>query len=253
MTDPLAPFFLGAYGENNDFFEKTLLELVRDHVFWRRNFHPEDEPPIGTHDQYSRAYLDGLATTRHELHQLTAALKRSVPSFHPRYLGHMTSDLLLPGLIAQLVTTLYNPNNIVEDVAPITIQLELEVGRQLARMLGLNVDPKHGPCALGHLTSGGTVANDEALWLARSARLFPLALRDGVRGHRPLDPGPSGAGGQYRRKSCSRLARTRCSRSPAARPASALASRAGASCSRRSPRRGSRSSDSLPSLNVIPR
>src|SRR6185295_18571438 len=34
------------------------------------------------------------------------------------------------------------------------------------------------PCALGHLTSGGTVANDEALWLARSARLFPLALRD---------------------------------------------------------------------------
>jgi hypothetical protein len=27
MTDPLAPFFLGAYGENDDFFEKTLLEL----------------------------------------------------------------------------------------------------------------------------------------------------------------------------------------------------------------------------------
>ena len=178
MTDPLAPFFLGAYGENNDFFEKTLLELVRDHVFWRRNFHPEDDPPIGTHDQYTRAYLDGLARTRHELHQLTAALKRSVPSFHPRYLGHMVSDLLLPGLIAQLVTTLYNPNNIVEDVAPITVQLELEVGRQLARMLGFTVDPAHEPCALGHLTSGGTIANDEALWLARSTRLHPLALRD---------------------------------------------------------------------------
>ena len=178
MTDPLAPYFLGAYGENNDFFEKTLLELVRDHVFWRRNFHPEDEPPIGTHDQYGRAYLDGLARTRRELHQLTAALKRSVPSFHPRYLGHMVSDLLLPGLIAQLVTTLYNPNNIVEDVAPITVQLELEVGRQLARMLGMSVDPGREPCALGHLTSGGTVANDEALWLARSARLLPLALRD---------------------------------------------------------------------------
>ena len=178
MTDPLAPFFLGAYGENNDFFEKTLLELVRDHVFWRRNFHPEDQPPIGTRDQYTRAYLDGLARTRHELHQLTAALKRSIPSFHPRYLGHMVSDLLLPGLVAQLVTTLYNPNNIVEDVAPITVQLELEVGRQLARMLGFSVDGGHEPCALGHLTSGGTVANDEALWLARSARLYPLALRD---------------------------------------------------------------------------
>jgi glutamate/tyrosine decarboxylase-like PLP-dependent enzyme len=178
MSDPLAPFFLGAYGENNDFFEKTVLELLRDHVYWRRNFHPEDEPPIGTHEQYSREYLDGLARTRHELHQLTAALKRSVPFFHPRYLGHMVSDLLMPGLIAQLITTLYNPNNIVEESAPVTVQLELEVGRQLARMLGFGVEPEVEPCALGHLTSGGTVANDEALWLARSAKLFPLALRD---------------------------------------------------------------------------
>jgi glutamate/tyrosine decarboxylase-like PLP-dependent enzyme len=178
MADPLAPFFLGAYGENNDFFEKTLLELLRDHVYWRRNFHPEDEPPIGTQDQYSRDYLEGLARTRHELHQLTAALKRSVPFFHPRYLGHMVSDLLLPGLIAQLVTTLYNPNNIVEDVAPVTLQLELEVGRQLARMLGFGTEGEVEPCALGHLTSGGTVANDEALWLARTAKLYPLALRD---------------------------------------------------------------------------
>ena len=50
MADELAPYFLGPYGENNDFFEKTLLELVRDHVFWRRNFHPEDTPPISTRE-----------------------------------------------------------------------------------------------------------------------------------------------------------------------------------------------------------
>ena len=178
MSDPLAPFFLGAYGENNDFFEKTVLELFRDHVYWRRNFHPEDLPPIGTADQYSPSYLEGLARTRKELHHLTAALKRSVPFFHPRYLGHMVSDLLLPGLIAQLFTTLYNPNNIVEDVAPVTVQLELEVGRQLARMLGFATVAGSEPCAFGHLTSGGTVANDEALWLARAAKLYPLAVRD---------------------------------------------------------------------------
>lgn len=178
MADPLAPYFLGAYGENNDFFERTVLELFRDHVYWRRNFHPEDLPPIGTADQYSPSYLEGLARTRQELHRLTAALKRSVPFFHPRYLGHMVSDLLLPGLIAQLVTTLYNPNNIVDDAAPVTVQLELEVGKQLAKMLGLSTDARAEPCALGHLTSGGTVANDEALWLARAVKLYPLAIRD---------------------------------------------------------------------------
>jgi glutamate/tyrosine decarboxylase-like PLP-dependent enzyme len=178
--DPLAPYFLGAFAENNDFFEKTVIELVRDHVFWRRNFHPEDLPPIGTADQYSPEYLEGMARTRHELHQLTAALKRSVPFFHPRYLGHMVSDLLLPGLIAQLVTTLYNPNNVVEDAAPVTVQLELEVGRQLATMLGFSIDPAKVPCALGHLTSGGTIANDQALFLARAVRLLPLAMRDAL-------------------------------------------------------------------------
>lgn len=106
MADPLAPWFLGAYGENNDFFERALLELVRDHVFWRRNFHPEDAPPITVREQYDAVFLDGIARTRQELHQLTAQLKRSVPFFHPRYVGHMVSELLMPGLIAQLVTTL---------------------------------------------------------------------------------------------------------------------------------------------------
>lgn len=178
MADQLAPFFLGAYGENNDYFEKTVTELLRDHVYWRRNFHPQDEPPITTREQYEPAFLDGRAKTSHELHQLTAQLKRSVPFFHPRYLGHMVSDLLMPGLIAQLVTTLYNPNNIVEEVAPVTVELELQVGRQLCAMVGYAVDSAQRPCALGHLTSGGTLANDESLWLARAVKLYPLAVRD---------------------------------------------------------------------------
>ncbi len=178
MADPLSPWFVGAYGENNDFFERTLLELVRDHVFWRRNFHPDDQPPITTREQHGAPFLDGIARTRQELHQLTAKLKHSVPFFHPRYLGHMVSDLLMPGLIAQLITTLYNPNNVVEEAAPVTVKLELEVAAQLARMLGYSMDPAHAPRAFGHLTSGGTVANDEALWLARTLKLYPLAVRD---------------------------------------------------------------------------
>ena len=36
----LASIFLGPKGENADVFERLLLEAFRDHVFWRRNFHP---------------------------------------------------------------------------------------------------------------------------------------------------------------------------------------------------------------------
>jgi glutamate/tyrosine decarboxylase-like PLP-dependent enzyme len=90
----------------------------------------------------------------------------------------MVSDSLMPGLIAQLVTTLYNPNNIVEESAPVTVQLEVEVGKQLCRMVGYALEPKATPCALGHLTGGGTIANDEGLWLARAVKLYPLAAKD---------------------------------------------------------------------------
>lgn len=178
LTDVLAPYFLGAFGENNDLLEEVLVELVRDHVYWRRNFHPDDAPPISTAAQFDFGYQQRVAGMKRELHRLAAQLKRSVPTFHPRYIGHMTSDLLLPGLIAQLVTTLYNPNNIVEEVAPVTLALEHEVGQQLCRMVGYRTHGGALPCGAGHLTSGGTLANDEALFLARAVKLAPLAVRD---------------------------------------------------------------------------
>lgn len=178
MSDSLAPYFLGAWAENNDLLERVLVELVRDHVYWRRNFHPDDAPPISTSEQFEPSYRAGVAAMTRELHRLTAQLKRSVPAFHPRYLGHMMSDLLLPGLIAQLVTTLYNPNNIVEEAAPVTLALEYEVGQGLCAMMGYATNGAQTPCATGHLTSGGTLANDESLWLARAVKLLPLAVRD---------------------------------------------------------------------------
>ena len=36
----LSSLFLGPKAENADVFERLLLEAFRDHVFWRRNFHP---------------------------------------------------------------------------------------------------------------------------------------------------------------------------------------------------------------------
>lgn len=175
--DFLSPYFLGPYGENDELLEKVLVEFFRDHIYWRRNFHPEDTPPISTRASYEPEYIDFVARMRRELHHLTADLKRSVPNFHPRYIGHMVSDLLLPGLIAQLVTTLYNPNNVAAETAPVTLHLELEVGKQLATMFGYSVDINHSPCAWGHLTSGGTAANYEALLNIRAAKFYPIALQ----------------------------------------------------------------------------
>ena len=169
--------FLGPYGENDTLLEKLLVEFLRDHVYWRRNFHPEDPPAIGTGAAHHPDYLAFESRMRRELHQLSAALKKSVPFHSPRYIGHMASDLLLPGLAAQMLTLPYNPNNVSEDAAPVTVDLEVQAGLQLARMLGYPHDPTRDACAFGHLTSGGTLANYQALRLALALKAFPVALR----------------------------------------------------------------------------
>lgn len=184
----LNPCFLGSSGENSEIFERVLLDLVRDHVYWRRNFHPEDTPPIPMLAVHQPEYIDFTDRMRTELNSLTAALKRSIPFFNPRYLGHMVSDTLLPGLLAQLVTTLYNPNNVSSEAAPVTLELELKVGEQLAHMLGFSTDQEQFPCAWGHLTSGGTLANFESMVNLRAVRCYPLALKEALLATEPSLP-----------------------------------------------------------------
>jgi glutamate/tyrosine decarboxylase-like PLP-dependent enzyme len=57
-----------------------------------------------------------------------------------------------------------NTNNHALDGGPATSEMEKEVVRDLAAMFGLPGD------ALGHLTASGTIANLEALWIARQLR-----------------------------------------------------------------------------------
>ncbi|WP_119719308.1 pyridoxal phosphate-dependent decarboxylase family protein [Cognatilysobacter tabacisoli] len=169
--------FLGPYGENDTLLEKLVVEFLRDHVYWRRTFHPEDPPAIPTRAAQHPRYQAFEARMRRELHALSAALKKSVPFHSPRYIGHMASDLLLPGLAAQMLTLPYNPNNVCEDAAPVTVEMEVRAGLQLARMFGYPDDTARADCAFGHLTSGGTVANYQALRLALALKAFPVALR----------------------------------------------------------------------------
>jgi glutamate/tyrosine decarboxylase-like PLP-dependent enzyme len=64
-------------------------------------------------------------------------------------------------IAGHVAALLINPNNHALDGGPGTSALEREVVDGLAAMLGLGGD------ALGHLTSSGTIANLEALWVAR--------------------------------------------------------------------------------------
>lgn len=176
MTGPapdeaLRAWFLGPRAENADLFERLILESLRDHVFWRRNHHPEDGFTIHESDRRRPGYDDAIARLTEELQGLLAALKRDVPFFSGRYQGHMLGEQTIAAQVAYFAAMLYNPNNVTEEVSPVTTRLELEVAAQLAAMIGYPPDR-----CWGHLCAGGTIANFEALWIARGVRYLPVAL-----------------------------------------------------------------------------
>ncbi|WP_410649144.1 pyridoxal phosphate-dependent decarboxylase family protein [Amycolatopsis sp. cmx-4-54] len=92
--------------------------------------------------------------------ELTERLKDNYPFFHPSYAGQMLKPPHPAAVVGYLATMLVNPNNHALDGGPATAEMEREVVGELATMFGYT---EH----LGHLTTSGTMANLEALFVAR--------------------------------------------------------------------------------------
>jgi glutamate/tyrosine decarboxylase-like PLP-dependent enzyme len=97
---------------------------------------------------------------RGRMELLHERLRDNYPFFHPRYVGQMLKPPHPAAVIGYLSAMLINPNNHALDGGPATAALEKEVVAQLATMFGFT---EH----FGHLTSSGTIANLEALFVAR--------------------------------------------------------------------------------------
>ena len=92
--------------------------------------------------------------------EFTGRLRDNYPFFHPSYAGQMLKPPHPAAVAGYLTAMLINPNNHALDGGPATARMEKEVVARLAEMFGL-------PAHLGHLTTSGTIANLEALFVAR--------------------------------------------------------------------------------------
>jgi glutamate/tyrosine decarboxylase-like PLP-dependent enzyme len=87
-------------------------------------------------------------------------LRDNYPYFHPSYAAQMLKPPHPAAVVGYLTAMLINPNNHALDSSRATSQMEKEVIAQIAAMFGFTTQ-------LGHLTSSGTIANLEALYVAR--------------------------------------------------------------------------------------
>ncbi len=118
--------------------------------------------PASTPGQDSSATRDAAAV----LAQVADRLADNYPYFHPLYAGQMLKPPHPIARAAYAMAMAINPNNHALDGGRASSKMEIEAVAAIAKMFGL---PQH----LGHLTSGGTFANLEALWVA--GQLIPGA------------------------------------------------------------------------------
>jgi glutamate/tyrosine decarboxylase-like PLP-dependent enzyme len=170
---PLSAWFLGPRAENASVWTELLDHIFQDYVHWRRNYFPTDPWIVGRLRRRSPEHESWLDLLTGHLDAILSELKYHFPLHSPRYNAHMVSEQSLPAVLGYFAGLLYNPNNVTGEVAPITVELELEVGRMISSMLGYN--PKR---AWAHICSGGTLATLEALWVARAVQFAPLMARE---------------------------------------------------------------------------
>ncbi len=103
--------------------------------------------------------LPDLEPIERVLIEVANRLRDNYPYFHPLYAGQMLKPPHPVAKLAYALALWINPNNHALDGGRASSQMEREAVEAIARMFGWTT-------YLGHLCSGGTMANLEALWVA---------------------------------------------------------------------------------------
>ena len=131
--------------------------------------------PLNT-EQFERwANVPEQSVDTNELLGVVRSLIRSsMNAAHPGYIGHMDSIPTTLSIVGNLIVAALNNNMLSVEMSPVFSRLEPLVMRQLADLFGL------GPSSGGVMVSGGSLANLQALTVARNVAFN--ALRKGVVG-----------------------------------------------------------------------
>jgi glutamate/tyrosine decarboxylase-like PLP-dependent enzyme len=100
-----------------------------------------------------------LPRLREVLREVAGKMRDNFPYFHPYYAGQMLKPPHPVARLAYMLALWINPNNHAFDGGRASSFMEKEAVAEIARLFGWKT-------FLGHLTSGGTMANLEALWIA---------------------------------------------------------------------------------------
>ena len=106
---------------------------------------------------------DDVTRLRVVLSETAVKLHDNFPYPHPLYAGQMLKPPHPVARLAYMLAVYLNPNNHALDGGRASSAMEKQAVAEIARLFGYQTH-------LGHLCASGTIANLEALWVARHAR-----------------------------------------------------------------------------------
>ena len=131
--------------------QRWLAQAADSVLGWQATYPPFEPHPslVVTQERFEAAFAE-----------FAGRMRGNYPYFHPSYAGQMLKPPHPAAVAGYVAAMLVNPNNHALDGGKITSEMEKEVVADLAAMFGYSTH-------LGHLTSSGTIANLEALFVAR--------------------------------------------------------------------------------------
>jgi glutamate/tyrosine decarboxylase-like PLP-dependent enzyme len=114
---------------------------------------------------------EGGRTVDDLLSEVDQFLRGAMNPAHPGYLGHMDSIASTIGIFSDALVSSLNNNMLAWEMSPVFTDLEQRIMAWACSLFGLDSPAQRtaaGP--VGHLVSGGTLANMTALWVARNSR-----------------------------------------------------------------------------------
>lgn len=158
--------FIAPDGSNRQHIEDVFQNVAKQLVDFLANANKyPSSPELKIQDEVFFELPKFPKSTTEILDKLQCLYHTSMNPANPKYIGHMDSVPTIWSIMGDFVASAINNNMLSVEMSPFLTQLEYSITAQFARLFGMPMSSG------GVLCSGGTIANFQALLIARNTKL----------------------------------------------------------------------------------
>ncbi len=165
LTDEVNKWFISPHAENKEYITKFFNEITNQLIREKSLASSKELVPACTEDCSFIEDLDSSHSQEEIIEKLDIIYNQSMNASSVGYIGQMDSIPNIGAILGDFVTAAINNNMLANEMSPFFSWLETELVKKFSQWFGF------GKKAGGVMTDGGTLANMQALTVARNVKL----------------------------------------------------------------------------------